>query len=114
MCTWEYGMSARSEQLGDELTANRLFALLPETERERVVAWLEPCVLDAGQVLQQESTEIEHVYFPASGIIATTLMIPDAPDVTVSIVGREGALFSDAVAPVGRSLVRATVRSPGS
>jgi CRP-like cAMP-binding protein len=107
-------MSARSEQLGHELTANRLLALLSETERERVGAWLEPYALDAGQVLQQESTEVEYIYFPASGIIATTLMVPDAPDVTVSIVGREGALFSDAAAPVGRSLIRATVRSPGS
>src|SRR4051812_47850911 len=106
-------MNARPELVGNELMANRLLALLAETERERVGRHLAPYVLDAGQVLQHESAEIEHVYFPAGGIIASTLMVPDAADVTVSIVGREGAVFSDGAAPFGRSFVRATVRSPG-
>jgi CRP-like cAMP-binding protein len=106
-------MSAPAEPGLQEFAANRLLALLPETECERIARHLEPSVLDAGHVLQHESTAIEHVYFPARGVVASTLMVPDAADVTVSIVGREGALFSDAAAPVGRSLIRATVRSPG-
>ena len=106
-------MNARPELVRNQLMANRLLALLPDTERERVARHLAPCVLDAGQVLQHESAEIEHVYFPSSGIIASTLMVPDAADVTVSIVGREGAVFSDGAGALGRSLVRATVRSPG-
>src|SRR5438477_256958 len=106
-------MSAPAEPGLQEFAANRLLALLPETECERIARHLEPSVLDASHVLQHESTAIEHVYFPARGVVASTLMVPDAADVTVSIVGREGALFSDAAAPVGRSLIRATVRSPG-
>src|SRR4051812_26676641 len=106
-------MNARPEPAANELMANRLLALLPQTERERVGRHLASCVLDLGQVLQHESAEIEHVYFPGSGIIASTLIVPDAADVTVSIVGREGALFIDAAGAIGRSFIRATVRSPG-
>jgi CRP-like cAMP-binding protein len=106
-------MNVRPELVANELTANRLLALLPDIERERVRRHLASCVLDTAHVLQHESAEIEHVYFPAGGIIASTLMVPDAADVTVSIVGREGALFSDGVGALGPSFVRATVRSPG-
>src|SRR4051794_17274030 len=102
-------MNARPEPVANELMANRLLALLPQTERERVGRHLASCVLDPGQVLQHESTEIEHVYFPTSGIIASTLMVPDAADVTVSIVGREGAVFSEGAGALGPSFVRATV-----
>ena len=107
-------MSARLEPTLDNLSANRLLALLPDLERARLGGHLTPCPLDLGQVLQHEMANVEHVYFPASGMIASTLVIPDAADVTVSVVGREGMLFGDGTAPLGHSFVRATVRSPGT
>src|SRR5207237_3212573 len=62
--------------------------------------------------LQPEDTITERVFFPASGLIANTLVMPDE-EVTAGIVGKEGALFCNEILSHGISHTRATVRSAG-
>jgi CRP-like cAMP-binding protein len=102
-----------AEPMHDDLCANRLLALITDDERARLaphLAWLR---LDPGSVLQAEGAAIEHVYFPASGIVATTLVTPDE-EVTASITGNEGALFCDGTPSFGSAFTRTTVRSAGT
>jgi len=98
----------------NDLCANRLLALLPEAERARIAPHLTSVGLAVGALLQGENAAIEYVYFPASGIVASTLVMPDQ-EVTAAITGNEGALFCDhSLSSLGSSLTRATVRSTGA
>src|SRR5947209_17398812 len=95
-----------------DLCANRLLALLADAERSRLAPHLASVRLDVGTVLQPEDTITERVFFPASGLIANTLVMPDE-EVTAGIVGKEGALFCNEILSHGISHTRATVRSAG-
>jgi CRP-like cAMP-binding protein len=105
--------SAFEQTARDDLRANRLLALLAGTERARLAPHLTWLPLDAGTVLQAENTKPEHVYFPVSGIVANTLVMPEE-QVTAAIIGNEGALFCDDSVSLGNSLTRATVRCAGA
>ena len=101
------------EPAHSDLCANRLLALVAEAERARIAPHLTSVGLDVGALLQAENAAIEYVYFPASGIVASTLVMPDQ-EVTAAITGNEGALFCDNNLSLGTSLTRATVRSAGA
>jgi hypothetical protein len=47
-----------------ELITNRIFAALPAEEFERLVPWLEPVSLRAGEVVTPAGKRARHVYFP--------------------------------------------------
>jgi CRP-like cAMP-binding protein len=95
-----------------DLCANRLLALLADAERSRLAPNLAWVRLDVGTVLQPEDAITEHVFFPASGLIANMLVMPDE-EVTAGIVGKEGALFCNEILSHSISHTRATVRSAG-
>jgi CRP-like cAMP-binding protein len=94
-----------------ELCGNRLLSLLTGPERARLAPAFTRVRLEAGTILQAEDAKIEHVYFPASGAIASTLVMPDE-EVTAAITGSEGALFCRD-STFDTSLVRAQVCSGG-
>src|SRR3954454_22692305 len=96
-----------------DLCANRLLALLADAERARLAPHAASVRLDVGTVLQPEDTNTEHVFFPASGLIANMLVMPDEEEVTAGIVGKEGALFCNEMLSHSISHTRATVRSAG-
>jgi CRP-like cAMP-binding protein len=101
-------IEAPSEQ---QVCGNRLLSLLTAPERARLASHFARVRLEAGTILQTEDAKIEHVYFPAGGVLASTLVMPDE-EVTAAITGNEGALFCHD-SSFDKSLVRASVCNGG-
>jgi hypothetical protein len=92
---------------------NSLLALLRDKVSVPIDGLLE-IVMSAGQVLQQQGEPIHHVYFPCGGIVSQDLIVPDDDSaVTLSIVGREGAVCCATELLGAVSEARWTVRMAG-
>jgi CRP-like cAMP-binding protein len=97
-----------------DLSSNRLLALLTASDRERLATHLTPCRLEPGTILQREDTAIEHIYFPAAGVISSALLMPHGTEVVSALIGNEGAAYGEIEPARGRSFSRATVRLAGA
>lgn len=69
---------------------NKLLLALPNIERDRIVACLEPVNLPRGFVLAEAGQEIEYVYFFEAGICSIVVKSPEGQQVEAGIFGREG------------------------
>ena len=69
---------------------NILLGLLPAAERERLAEHLEPVRLPRGTDLDVPNQEINHVYFPTSGIASILAEGEKGESVDTTMVGREG------------------------
>jgi CRP-like cAMP-binding protein len=74
----------------DALARNRLLAMVPHHERERLAPELEVVELDLRQTIYEESQPIEHVYFPINGILSLVSRIEDGRGIEVATIGNEG------------------------
>jgi CRP-like cAMP-binding protein len=69
---------------------NRVLALLPKSERERILARCERVVTEAKVILFRPNAAIGHVYFPLSGMASMVLTSRSGATVEVGTVGNEG------------------------
>jgi CRP-like cAMP-binding protein len=69
---------------------NRVLALLPKRERERVLGRCERIATTAREVLFKANAPITHVYFPLSGMASMVLNAHSGATVEVGTVGNEG------------------------
>ena len=53
---------------------------------------VEPVHLEAGQVLYETGSEVDHVYFPFTSIISLKRILNDGESIEVAMVGSEGAV----------------------
>ena len=71
---------------------NRLLAAIPEPERR----WLEGRsalrTLTVGDVLYRQGQHIDRLYFPESGLVSLTIVMPDGKSAEVGTVGPDGAI----------------------
>jgi CRP-like cAMP-binding protein len=74
----------------DRLERNRLLAMTPQQERERLAPEFELVELDLKQMLYEEGQPIEHVYFPLNGVISLVSQMQDGRGVEVATIGSEG------------------------
>ena len=65
---------------GPHRTDNRVLALLPPEEYQRLSPHLEPVALSARQVLYDAGGPIRHVYFPAAGVVSWLRSSPGRVD----------------------------------
>ena len=72
-----------------DLSQNRVLAPLPEPDRVRLAARLEPYRSDH-QILVVAGGVIEHVYFPSRGLISVIAALKRGARTEVATVGREG------------------------
>ncbi len=69
---------------------NRLLALLPAREYQRLLSHLQPVTLKLRQVLHEPRVPIEYVYFPTRGVLSAVTVMEDGSTIEVATVGREG------------------------
>jgi CRP-like cAMP-binding protein len=91
---------------------NRLLALLPDVDLERVQRNLQPVFLIAGQALYEPGCILDCAYFPATAIVSLEYVMADGKSAEVAIVGNEGivgiALFMGGESRPNRAVVQAS------
>jgi CRP-like cAMP-binding protein len=71
---------------------NRLLAALPEAERDRVYPALELVPLPLGGVLHEAGRRLDHVYFPATGIVSLLYVMESGASAEIAVVGDDGVV----------------------
>ncbi|HEY0407441.1 MAG TPA: Crp/Fnr family transcriptional regulator [Pyrinomonadaceae bacterium] len=71
-------------------TQNWILTGLPEEERERLSARLEPVELALGDVIFRPEEMLQHVYFPTTAVISLLTDLEDGSGVEVGLVGYDG------------------------
>ena len=99
---------------------NRLLAVLPEAEWERLQPMLELATMPLGLVLYESGNELQHVYFPTNCIVSLLYVMEDGHSAEIAIVGNEGmvgvALFMGGETTPSRAIVQSAgcaYRLPG-
>ena len=97
---------------GEGIGRNRLLAVLPPEEIERLMPSLESVPLLTGMPIYEPNAPITHVYFPISGIVSLTSDMREGT-VEVGTVGREGMTGLPLVLRARTMPTRAFVQVPG-
>lgn len=74
----------------DRPPENRLLALLPNEERERLCRHLQSLELAQGEVLFEPGASIEHTYFVDHGMISIISVLENGTSIEVGTVGNKG------------------------
>ena len=99
---------------------NRLLAVLPTAERERLDLHLEPVSMALGEVVYESGSQLEYVYFPTTSIVSLLYVMADGASAEIAVVGNEGlvgvALFMGGETTPSRAIVQSAgsaYRLPG-
>jgi len=69
---------------------NRILAILPKSQLERLLPHLECVRMAAGEVIDEYGTHAEYVYFPVTAIVSLRYDMEDGASAEVAVVGKEG------------------------
>jgi len=109
---WEGSLPLAHLPARTDARQNRLLALLPEADLERVQRHLEPVFLTAGEVLYEPGRILDSAYFPATAIVSLEYEMADGKSAEVAIVGSDGivgiALFMGGESRPNRAVVQAS------
>ncbi len=93
---------------------NRLLAVLPQRDRQRLLAACETVDLAVGDVLCESGEQIRHAYFPLDGFISLLLTVDGHANLEVDLIGNEGMFGIPLTLGVTVSPLRALVQGSGS
>ena len=93
--------------------ANRFLAALQAPDFALLVPHLRPVSLEHGAALYEAGQDIEHVYFPQSGMISLVVVMRNGATVETATVGRGGAVGTSAGLGSHCAFGRAVVQLPG-
>jgi CRP-like cAMP-binding protein len=93
---------------------NRLLAVLPRRDRERLLAACVTVDLTVGDVLCGRGEPVGHAYFPLDGFVLMSLTVDDHANLGLDLVGNEGMFGIPLALGVPASPLRAAVQGPGS
>ncbi|NML24148.1 Crp/Fnr family transcriptional regulator [Zoogloea sp. G-4-1-14] len=89
---------------------NRLLAVLPEIEFERLKPQLEAVDMPLGHVLYESGRTLSHVYFPTTSIVSLLYVMENGASAEIAVVGNEGvvgiALFMGGESTPSRAVVQ--------
>ncbi len=105
-------MRAKSEEPTQTATENGLLAALRPADQERLRAVTQVVTLKQGQVLCEPADEIDHIYFPHTGMISLMAVMRDGRVVETAAIGREGAVGALAGLGLHFCQTRAVVQIP--
>lgn len=97
---------------GSDRPPNRLLAMLPQTDIERLLPALSVVSLQQGLVLNEPGEEPGRIYFPHTGMISLLAVMADGKAVETATVGREGVVGAMAGLGPHLPLTRAVVQVP--
>jgi CRP-like cAMP-binding protein len=92
---------------------NRLIAVLPAAEFERLSPHLELTPMPLGQVLYESGTQLSHVYFPTTAIVSLLYVTDDGASAEIAVVGNEGIVGVSLFMGGETTPSRAVVQSAG-
>jgi len=95
-----------------EAPSNRVLASLSPKDAARLSPSLKTVYLKKGHMIFDVGDEIEHVYFPHSGVISLLSVMRNGDSVEMAAVGREGVVSAMADVGLQISLTRAVVQAP--
>jgi CRP-like cAMP-binding protein len=91
---------------------NKLLASLPRGDFDRLLPHLSTLPLQQGVVLMEAGDEVDHIYFPHSGMLSLLAVLRDGKAIETATVGREGVVGAMAGLGLYKSLVRGVVQMP--
>src|SRR5260221_5109807 len=107
-----YGIPPVARQLHGQF--NRFLATLPPHEFSLLAPHLRTMPLDRGVMLQDIGEEIEHVYFPHTGMVSLVAVMQSGAAVETATIGRGGVIGAGAGLEAKSTFGRAIVQLPGS
>jgi CRP-like cAMP-binding protein len=108
-----YGTPPRARQL-EHGKFNRFLATLPPHDFSLLAPHLRTIVLERGVMLHDVGEEIEHVYFPHTGMVSLVAVMQSGATVETATVGRGGVVGASAGLGAKRTFGRAVVQLPGT
>jgi len=93
--------------------ANRLLALLPAGDQQRLLPKLELVPLNYRSVLFRALAPLDYAYFPNNGVVSLVSHMQDGTGIEVATIGREGMLGGPLVLGVNAMPAQAIVQVPG-
>lgn len=93
-----------------EPVGNRLLAILPQEEYERLLPHLEHVSFALGEVVYESGGQMSYIYFPTTSIISLLYMMENGSSAEMGVVGNEGlvgvALFMGGDTMPNRAVVQ--------
>src|SRR5215831_9381859 len=108
-----YGTPPLARQL-DHGRFNRFLAILPPHDFSLLAPHLRTIALERGVMLHDVGEEIEHVYFPHTGMVSLVAVMQSGATVETAAIGREGVIGASAGLGARSTLARAIVQLPGT
>jgi len=102
-----------SQVVSGALCDNALLAALPDAERTRWLAHLEPVELPLGTVLYEAGDRLTHVYFPTTALVSLICVVDEGATTEIAIVGNEGVVGVSLFMGGDSTTSRAVVQSAG-
>jgi len=99
---------------GPAVHLNRLLAMLPDADRQRLLARSECVALVAQDVLYEAGAPLRHVYFPTSACIALVTRLDACAGLEVALVGQEGMVGVAALLGASSSPLNHLVQGAGT
>jgi CRP-like cAMP-binding protein len=91
---------------------NKLLAILPRDDFDRLLPHLSTVQLQQGVVLVEAGEEVDQIYFPHYGMLSLLAVLRDGKAIETATVGREGVVGAMAGLGLYKSLVRVVVQMP--
>jgi len=89
---------------------NRLLAVLPAADRERLAPELERVSMALGDVVYESGSRQDYVYFPTTAIVSLLYVMADGASAEIAVVGNDGmvgiALFMGGETTPSRAIVQ--------
>jgi CRP-like cAMP-binding protein len=92
---------------------NHLIDIMPGRDRKRLLDLCEPIELSMSEILAENSTESQHVYFPTGGFVSLLTPMNEPPVLEVGMVGSEGMLGIQIALGLTRGALHARVQGAG-
>ena len=108
-----YGTTPVARQLGHG-KSNRFLAALPPRDFSLLAPHLRTIPLERGIMLHDVGEEIEHVYFPHTGMVSLVAVMQSGATVETATIGRGGVIGASAGLGARWTFGRAIVQLPGA
>src|SRR5262245_2194639 len=108
-----YGTTSVARQL-EHGKSNRFLAALPPHDFSLLAPHLRTITLERGVMLHDVGEEIEHVYFPHTGMVSLVAVMQTGATVETATIGRGGVIGASAALGARFTFGRAVVQLPGA
>ncbi len=95
-------------------STNFMLASLPQDERSALAPLLKEVKIKIGTVLQEDGIEIEHIYFPISGMVSVLIATASGDLIETALIGKEGIVNSFAGVGVRKGFNRTIMQVSGA